>query len=235
MRKFSRNMAKSRRPKNKANDETLIDIVDARDNAQSYFESNKNTVIGVAAVILGLIALGVVYFNFFKAPAEQAAKDAMYKAEEQFARDSFALALENPGGGLGGFLDIIDEYSGTSSANLAKYYAGVCYLNLGKYEVAAEYLEEYSASGSITPTMKNGALGDAYSEIGDFDKALSLYKKASSGDNDLLTPYYLMKLGLLSEKQGDTEQAVTAYNRIKEDFPNSSEGNRIDRYISRLQ
>jgi hypothetical protein len=52
----------------------------------------------------------------------------MMLAQQQFEKDSFQLALTNPGGGYSGFLDIIDSYSGTKTANLAKYYAGICYL-----------------------------------------------------------------------------------------------------------
>ena len=86
-----------------------------------------------------MIVGGYLFYDLMvKTPNENAAKEAMYRAEEQFARDSFALALENPGAGFGGFLDIIDEYPGTSAANLAKYYSGISYLNLGRYEAAID-------------------------------------------------------------------------------------------------
>ncbi len=228
-------MARRRNTKKK-DDETLVDLVEARDNVQDYFGQNQAKIIGIAAILALLIGGFFVYKFLIQEPKEKQAMEAMYWAEYQFSRDSFSNALENPGRGFEGFLDIIDNYGGTSASNLSKYYAGISYLNLGKYDAAVDYLESFSPKGSITPIMKYGALGDAYSELNDLDKALSSYKQAANTDvNDFLTPYYLHKYGLLCERQGNPSDALSAYNRIKKDFPNSSEGNTIDKYIVRVQ
>jgi tetratricopeptide (TPR) repeat protein len=158
----------------------------------------------------------------------------MFKAEFQFERDSFALALEAPGGGYDGFLDVIDNYGGTKAANLAKYYAGISYLNLGRYEDAITFLESHKPKGNITSITKFGALGDAYSEVGDFGKALSSYERAAKGGTDVLTPYYLYKLGLLSYQQKDNAKALKAFQRISDDFPKSIEASEAAKYISLL-
>ena len=84
--------------------------------------------------------------------------------------------------------------------------------------------------------MKAGALGDAYSESNEMDKALSLYKKAANTDKvDVLTAYYLKKYGMLSEVQGNTADALAAYKEIKEDYPETPSGRDIDKYIVRIQ
>ena len=222
------------RRKQTDNDEVLIDLVETRDSAQSFFEKNQFKVLGGIALLALIVGALFAYFLLFKTPREAKAMSAMYKAEQQFQRDSFALALENPGGGFDGFLDIIDSYNGTKAANLARYYAGISYLNLGLYDPAIEYLQDFSAKGALLPITKLGALGDAYSEKGDFDQAMSYYQKAvNATPNDLLTPYYLQKLGLLSDKQGNAEGAAKYFNRIKEEFPDSEEGSQIEKYIAR--
>ena len=215
-------------------DEVLIDLVETRDSAQSFFEQNQFKVLGGIALLALIVGALFAYFLLFKTPREAKAMSAMYKAEQQFERDSFALALENPGGGFDGFLDIIDSYNGTKAANLARYYAGISYLNLGLYDPAIEYLQDFSAKGALLPITKLGALGDAYSEKGEFDQAISYYQKAVNATaNDLLTPYYLQKLGLLSDKQGNAEDAAKYFNRIKAEFPDSEEGSQIEKYIAR--
>ncbi len=230
-------MAKRRRKQTKKeNEELLVDIVEVKETGQDFIERNKMLVIGVVAGLLLLVGGYLVWKYMIQAPKEKQAAAAIYMAENQFAKDSFALALENPGGAFEGFLDIIDNYSGTKTANVAKYYAGISYLNLGRFEDAISYLESFSPSGTITPIMKHGALGDAYSETGDLDKAVSLYKKAaSSGDNEFLTPYYLMKLGTLQQRQGNNSAAADAFRKIKEKYPNSSQGSDIDRYLAQVQ
>jgi tetratricopeptide (TPR) repeat protein len=144
------------------------------------------------------------------------------------------LPLTNPGGGYSGFLDIIDNYKGTPAANMALYYAGISYLNLGKFDAAIDYLKDYNPAGDITPVMKHGAMGDAYSELLDMDNAEKSYKKAISvSNNDFLTAYYLKKLGMFQESQGKIDEALSAYERIKKEFPKSPYGADIDKFIIR--
>jgi len=225
-------MAKRRTKKKEVDFEVEEAVVETRqqvDTTTDWFEKNKNLVLGLLAGIILVLGAYFIYKFFVQEPKREAAKAAIYKAEQQFERDSFALALENPGGGFEGLLDIIDNYSGTPTANLAKLYAGISYLNLGRYDDAISYLESHSPSGDYSPIIMNGNLGDAYSEQGDFTKAESYYEKAaSSGEDALLTPYYLYKLGLLAKKNGNTSKAMNAFKRIKDNYPASNEGSNID-------
>lgn len=213
-------------------DETIIDIVETRDNLEDFFNKNATVILGVVGVIVLAIAGYFIWKYAIIVPREKAAVEQIYKAEEQFAKDSFALALENPGAGYEGLLDIIDNYKGTKTANTAKYYAGVSYLNLGRYDDAIEYLSGVKPRGEILPIMKFGTLGDAYSEQGNLDKAQSNYQKAvNADDNDFLTPYYLEKLALLHLSQGEGEQASKYFNRIKDEYPSSKIAEEVEKFI----
>ncbi len=215
-------------------DEILIDVVEVREGAQDFFEKYRNFILGgIGALVLVVVGL-FAYNQFYKKPKQQEAVEQMFQAQVQFERDSFTLALTNPGGGYSGFLDIIDNYKGTPAANLALYYAGVSYLRLGQYEAAVDYLKDFNAKGELMPIMKNGALGDAYSELNDLDQAMKYYEKAvKAGNNELLTPYYLKKVAMLHEKNGNPEEALKAYERIKNEYPNSPDARDIDKYIVR--
>ena len=217
-----------------SDDDTLVDIVEVKEQAQDFFEKNQNLVIGVLAAVLLLIGGYLAYKYAYIEPREKAGMEAMYKAEFQFKQDSFALALTNPGEGMEGFLDIIDNYSGTKASNLASYYSGISYLNLGQYEAAIDYLNDYSANDDITPITKNGAIADANAELGNLDEALSYYKKAVNSDNDFLTPYYLNKLAVLNIKQGNNAEALANYKRIEADYPQSAESRDAKKYIALL-
>lgn len=220
----------------KQQEETLVDIVEARDQAQSFIDQNQNVILGALAIVLVAVGGWLAYKNFYQTPRQQEAVEQMYQAQFQFDRDSFALALTNPGGGYEGFLGIIENYGGTPAANLANYYAGISYLQLGKFDAAISYLEDYKPDGQVTPITTYGALGDAYSEQGDFGKALSLYKKAANTeDNDILTPYYLKKIGMLNEKEGNLDAARKAYAEIKEKYANSTVGKDIDKFVERVR
>ncbi len=216
-------------------DDTLIDIKDVTEHANDWFEKNKQM------LTYGLIALAVVvggYFayNYFTSRNQEKAVAQMFQAESKFARDSFAAALNNPGGGAKGFVAIAKEYGGTKAGNNAKLYAGLSYLNLGKYDDAIKMLEDYSAPTDLFGMTKNGALGDAYSEKNNFAEALKFYKKAAEiTDNQALTPYYLKKYAMLSEKQKDVATALETYKTIKLKYPNAPDARDIDKYIAKLE
>jgi TolA-binding protein len=79
-------------------------------------------------------------------------------------------------------------------------------------------------------------LGDAYSELKDYGKAETYYKKASEkSKNSLTTPLFLKKLGLVYEEQKDFDSALDVYKTIKQEYPQSSEATIIDAYIARAE
>ncbi len=226
----------AQRRKKVKKEETLVDIVEVGGKAQNFFQDYQNLIIGVLTGLVVLVGGFFAYVQFIKGPKEKEAMEQMFQAQYQFGRDSFTLALTNPGGGYEGFLDIIENYKGTKAANLANYYSGVAYLNLGQVDAAISYLKDFRPSGKVTPIMKHGVMGDAYSEKGDFDAAESAYKKAvSSSDNEILSAHYLFKLGMLYEHVGKLEQSVKAYKEIKEKYPNTTEGKDIEKYIGRIE
>jgi tetratricopeptide (TPR) repeat protein len=208
-------------------EQKVVDVVEVKGSSvaasPNFFEQNQKMITYVVGGLLGLMGLYAAYKYLIVAPKNKEAVNAMYKAEELFAKDSFAVALTSPAGAYEGFLEIIDNYGGTQSANLAKYYAGVSYLNLGKYKEAVEYLSDYSASDDVTSVMKSGALGDAHSELGEKAEALSYYEKAAKTDNELLAPYYLNKLAMLSYSEGKKEDAIKQLQIIQDKYPDSPE------------
>lgn len=187
---------------------------------------------GLALVVLGWWG----YKTLIVEPKQKEAVAAMWKAQRLFERDSFQVALNGDGLETPGFLSVIDQYGGTAAGNLAKYYAGVCYLQSNDIDNAISQIEDFDADGDVMPILKYGVLGDCYSEKKEYDKALGLYEKAvDAGNNDALASAYLKKLGLLYEHQGNKEAAVKAYERLRRDFPNqnSADWRDIEKYIYR--
>lgn len=231
-------MAQRRRRKKekKQQEETLIDIAAGAEQAQNFFEENQRIILGVIGALALIVGGWFAYQQFYKAPLQQEALDQVYKAEQVFAQDSMAKALTDPGGGYPGFKRTIEKYGITNAGNASNLYAAISYLQLGQYEVVIDYLNDFDASGKIAPILKNGLKGDAYSELGQMDKALSLYKKAGNyNDNDFLCPYYLLKAGMLSEHQEKYSDALKLYQKIKAKFPESIQGQSIDKYIGRIE
>ncbi len=216
-------------------DAEIVNVAEVTDKAIDFYTKHQKNILVVATGLILLIGGYLAYKYLIIVPKEKAAIEAMYQAEAQFAQDSFAAALKNPGANFEGFEDIVENYGGTKAGNTAKLYAGICNLNLGKYEEAIGYLEDYSASDDVTPAVKYGALGDAYAESNQLDKAYENYEKAANAnDDEFSVPFYLNKLGLLQFAQKKNEEALKTFKTLSEKYPNTQEGKEAEKMVARL-
>ena len=105
----------------------------------------------------------------------------------------------------------------------------------GEYRKALENLEGVSLDDSYISVFSIGLQGDCYSDMRNYDKALSFYTDAADAqDNELTTPMYLFKAGLVAEKLKKNEDATVFYTRIRDDYPAYASQNGIEKYIARV-
>ena len=159
----------------------------------------------------------------------------MFQAVYYFESDSLNKALNGDGINLG-FLDIIDEYSGTDAANLARFYAGASHLKQGSFTSAALQFEDFSSSDNLLQAKAYALAGDAYSELGEYENAISAYKKAAGHkENKEFTPLYLIKLAATQEANGDLAGAAASYDKIVSAYGESSFVSEAKKHKARLQ
>lgn len=208
-----------------------------------FLKYKKAIIIAVVAVVV-IIAGSFAFNTFYMAPRQEKASTALAKAQELFANEQFETALNgDKNKGEEGFLAVASNYSGTKAANLANAYAGLCYANLGKWQEAVKYLDEFSPEGDamISPALL-AALGNAYAHTNQIDKAVSCLKdaaskadsKAEDGVNNSIAPTALMQAARLLESQNKKDDALKIYQTIKEKYVNSAASMDVDKYIERL-
>lgn len=198
---------------------------------EEFVVKYQNLILG----FIGVVAIGVLgylgYTNFVVEPKAKEAVSELNQAQYYFElavnsvdSDSLYRRALNGGEGKYGFLDIIENYKGTPAAKLAKYSAGMAYLNLKQYENAIAYLDEFSADDVLLSALAKGAIGDAYAQLGQVDKAFNYYIEASKINNNMYsTPKYLYKAAMLGAENGKRNQAIEFLNRIENEYPKSEE------------
>ena len=165
----------------------------------------------------------------------------MFQAEKYFtqavdaptASDSlYNLSLKGGEGKLG-FLGVIENYSGTDAANNAQYFAGMAYLNMGKYKQAVEHLDNFKSKDEVLTAMAKGGMGDAFAQLGDNAQAIKYYEEAVKAvDNDMTSPRFMFKAAQLLLAGNKKAEALKYFNEIKEKYSTSQEAMNIDAYIS---
>jgi tetratricopeptide (TPR) repeat protein len=196
-----------------------------------YYNEKQKVINGVVTGILVVVIIILAYAMYYLPSQQKKAELAIWKAERYFAMDSLGLTL-NGDGSFDGVLAIIDDYGRTKTGNRARYIAGICYLRLGEYDNAIEYLKKFKSNDMLASVQALGSIGDAYMEKGDWDNAVKYYKKAvSKNSNDLITPEYLLRLGWLSEMQGKWADAVSYYERLQKEHPRSYQAMEIEKRI----
>jgi tetratricopeptide (TPR) repeat protein len=202
---------------------------------EQYLEENYRTLLNWLAVVVGIVAV-IWLGKMFLDKRSSEAQSQMYQAEMYFEADSMSLALYGDGNYLG-FIDIESTYKMTKAANLARYYAGIAFLKLGEYEDAIEYLGKFRKSDEVLGATATAAIGDAYIEMGEIDKGIGYYNDAISlsAENSFLTPVFMMKAGTAYEVNGDFSKALEIYQRLRDEFPSTSEGGNAERHIARVK
>ncbi len=206
---------------------------------ETFIEDKKKPLM-IGGGILAVVLIAVIYiFGKWMPDRELKAQNDIYMAQFAFDKDSFNIALNggktSEGKPFKGFLAVANDYGMTHTAKLANLYAGICYLNLKKYQEAVTYLDKGNVSDPVLGAIRLNDMGDAYSEMGKMDDAIGYYEKAAAySDNEKFAPLFLLKAGMAYEKQKKLADAKKTYEKIRDQYPNSDEGRDIEKYIIRV-
>ncbi|MBB1148971.1 MULTISPECIES: tetratricopeptide repeat protein [unclassified Myroides] len=229
---------------------TTAEVFNSLDQGANRMEGwvarNQKAIFGIVGAI-ALVTIGYVGYNkFVVEPKNDEAANEMFQAQSYY-NDAFANETEkqnllnlalNGGEGKLGFLGIIENYKGTASANLAHYYAGTTYLNQGEFKKAIEQLEQYKvvSSEAIIGASALGAIGDAFSELGQHADAFEYYQKAAAHNkNDFTTPRFLYKAGIAALEDGKKADALKLFNEVKNNYSTAMEATLVESLIGLAQ
>ena len=222
----------------------VLEQNEALNKSEEFILKYKKTIIIAVVALLAIIAGIFVYKAYVSGPREDKASTALGRGQQYFDADQYDKALNGDGANFAGFLKIASDYSSTDAGNLANLYAGLCYANLGKWEDAVKYLDQYSpADDAVVSPAAVAALGNAYAHVNQLDKAVSALKKAADmadskgldGVNNSIAPTFRLQAAEILESQGKKEEALKMYQEIKSKYVNSAlvQSQEIEKYIER--
>jgi len=208
-------------------------IGEAVTKTELFFQKYSKVVTWCIVGAIAVAAIIVLTIQFYVKPIKKEAVNQTYLAEQFFRADKFDTALKGDGNALG-FEQVINKY-GSKAGEAVYFYAGVCELNLSKYQEAINYLNKYKGNDPLISARALCCIGDAYVGLDNNKKALVFFEKAANEADNTYAAKYLLKAGLAAEELSEKDKAISLYQTIKDKYPNTYEGYQIDKYISRLK
>lgn len=213
-----------------------INVEEVVGKSEAFINKYKKQILAAIAAIVVIVAGTILYQDYVVEPKAKAAAAAIFQAEKYFATQEFDKALNGDEQGNMGLIQVIDEFGGTPTANIANAYAGLALAQTGRYEEAIPYLKAFDGDDNMVAPGVLSALGNCYANTGDLSAAVSKFiEAAKAADNNTISPYCLLQAGIIYEKQGKKEDALKVYTQIKDKYFASIQAMDIDKYINRVK
>ena len=215
-------------------------LISAYAGATSFYYENKKY-ISYALTALLVVVVGIFIIvnnrraNNEKAAAEFAKVFPIYDAGASQV-SQFKVAIDGqPEKNIMGLKKIVENYGGSDAGEIARYYLGNAYYQLGQYDDALKAFDSFSSNSSLLNASAYAGIAGCYEVKHDLSKAASYYEKAANTLADPIhTPEYLNSSARCYGLSGEKEKAVTLYKRLKKEYPNSTFAREVDRFIAQF-
>lgn len=226
----------SKKQREATTEKNLENINEALTSSEQFIEKNQKAImIGLGIVIVVVLAV-LAYHNLYKNPKNEKAQAAIFKGERYFQNQQDSLALFGNGNDYIGFEEVINQFGGTKTADLARAYAGISYSRLGDNEKGLNHLNKFKGGDKLITPAILGAIGDVYMNMDMGDKAIKQFLRAAkAADDNLLSPIYYKKAGLAYLHAQDFDKAIEIFETIKKTYINSPESGEADKYIEQAK
>ncbi len=122
------------------------------------------------------------------------------------------------------FIEAADRYPNTDPGIAARYHAAGILATLGRYAEAEQKYQEVVAKAGSTLYARTARLGLADAQLAQnkFDNAINIYTELARDTNTQMPlDGVLMQLGRACARAGRKEEAVRAFTRVVDEFPQS--------------
>ena len=221
--------------------EVFENLDETANKTEEWVASNQKGIFIFIGVVVIAVFGYIGYQKFVNQPKQDEAANEIAQSQIYFenaldasgkVQDSLYNLSLTGGNGKYGFIDIIDNYGGTSAANQAQYYAGMAYLNTGKYDKAIEHLENFSSEDEILAPLAKGAIGDAFMQLEQPEEALGYYESAASmRSNSFTTPKFLLKAAITAIELKKGAKAEEYLTKIEDEYADAPEAEKVAVYM----
>ena len=195
------------------------------------FKSNKKLKM-TTYIVGGILLLSILFFayrQFIWKPANDDSKNSYWIGLNYAGMDSTNLAMEE-------FETAVSQYDGKIGGEVSQFLLGRQLMEQGEFEDALNELSSVNLKDTYLSSLVVKIQADCYSDLKDYEKAANLYLEAAEiNPNENTTPEILFSAGQCAEEINNFEKALECYQKIKDEYPSSTKGMSIEKYIARVE
>jgi tetratricopeptide (TPR) repeat protein len=205
-------------------------FVSMTEHGISWANENRQSAIlaGVLVlVVIGVIVGGAAFYNHRSSEANTALGNALQAYQTPIATPgqavppgtkTYASVAERAKAANVLFVDVADHYGMTKDGKIARYFAGLTYMEEGQNQSAEDTLKQVAGSwnGDVAALAKL-ALAQLYRGSGREAQAVALYNELGSGNATTVPPGMAqIQLAEMYESQGKPDEAKKIYAKLKD-------------------
>ena len=201
--------------------------------AALMIEKNNKKIINLFFAIVVAFVGWYLYNKYYLEPHQNKAINELSFPMQYFQNQQYELAISGDGQYFG-FKDISEKYSGTKTADLANFYAGLSYEATNKTDLAIESLENISSTDNDFMAVTYGKIGDLYATQNKLDEALKNYEKATNHTDLDIKSKLIYKTAITAFELNQFSTAETYFKQYISDFSKGTHANDAKKYLQRI-
>ncbi|MES2439760.1 MAG: tetratricopeptide repeat protein [Verrucomicrobiota bacterium] len=198
----------------------LAEISQGPNAFEAFLDRNQKGLVALAAA-LALGAVGLVIYRGIENSRQETAGAALTKAED-----------------LAAYQAVVDGNADTTAAGSAMVLLANSQWAANKKDEAVATLQKFIAAYPSHPALSSAKanLGSKLMAQGKSGDATKVFEElVSTPEARFIAPFALVSLGDIAKASGDLTKAEESYNKVKNDFPESSFSEMANRRIAILK
>lgn len=197
--------------------------------AQAYLSENGRNILTGLGIVVVLVVAALV-FTKSKAEKEHVAVVELTKGRLEYFAGNYDTAI-------GILKNLIEEYDGTKSGEVALFYLADSYYNTANYVNAEKYFQEFidkSDDDLLLPSAYAG-LAACLEQQGNYEVAAQKYREgAEKYAESYLAPDNLFQAARCYVEAGKNDEAKSLLNKLIETYPKSTFKNSAEIFLAEL-
>ncbi len=192
-------------------------------------QNRRSAIVTAGLVLLVILAIvgGAALYSHREAQANTALGEALHTYQAPVATPgqaippgtkTFSSVAERAKAANAQFVDVADHYGMTKDGKIARYFAGLTYMEEGQNHSAEDALKQVAGAwDSDVAALAKLALAQLYRGSGREAQAVTLYNELGSGNSNTVPPGMAqIQLAEMYESQGKPDEAKKIYAKLKD-------------------